>query len=187
MRHFALLLALTALAPASPAQNYTTAGGLRLGTEWGLTLQQRIQKKWTAEFILQSAWNSDRFTFTALGEKHSALLFRGVNLYAGAGPHFGWEEGGTEAPSTTGVFGLSLVAGGELTLGRFVVSYDLKPAIDLVGGEKPLRWQSGLSVRYVLVKGKVFRKWERKRKKRKRRKDKPRIKIFPSKKDGDRG
>jgi len=181
MRHFALLLVLTALSPTSRAQNYTTAGGLRLGTEWGLTLQQRIQKKWTAELILQSGWNSERFTFTALAEKHSALLFRGVNLYAGAGPHFGWEESTGETASSRGVVGLSLVGGGELTLGRFVLSYDLKPAIDLVGGEKPLRWQSGLSVRYVLVKGKVFRKWERKRKKRKRQKEKPRIRLFPPK------
>ena len=48
--------------------------------------------------------------------------------------------------------GISGVIGAEITLGRFNISYDFKPAVNLRGGEKTFYSQTGVSVRYVAFK-----------------------------------
>ncbi|MEK7257275.1 MAG: hypothetical protein AAB316_21150, partial [Bacteroidota bacterium] len=138
------------------SQAYMTAGGVRLGTDWGLTLQQRIGKSMTLEGILQSSLQREEVMVTGLIEKHYPVVFRGLNLYVGAGAHKGWiNEEDTDSPDGADFedpFGLSFVGGAELTLGRLNFSYDFKPAFNLTGGEKKFYSQTGVSIRYVLLK-----------------------------------
>ena len=157
------------VATAPFAQSYNTAGGLRLGTDWGLTLQQRVAKKSTVEAIIQSSLQREEVLFTAMYEQHYPLLTKRLNFYAGAGLHKGWNTtnvGPTET-ITADPFGVTLVGGAETTLGRLNLSWDFKPAINLQGGEKKFYTQSGVSLRYVIAK-KVT---EKDREKRRRKKD----------------
>jgi len=170
---FHLLISLTPISLFSQA--YMTAGGLGLGTDWGLTVQQRLAKSLTAEGIVQSSLQREEVLLTGLVEKHYALVFRGLNLYAGAGLHKGWlnNTSSTEPPAQTAgdPFGLTFIGGAELTLGRLNFSYDFKPAINLSGGEKSFYTQTGVSVRYVFLKNKVYKKHLKEKKKAKRQKE----------------
>ena len=87
MKYFPILISLFILSTINPlfGQSYTTAGGIRLGTEVGLTLQQRVAKRLTVEGILQqSVGNSaerDEFVITALLEKHNPIISKRLNVY----------------------------------------------------------------------------------------------------------
>ncbi len=148
------------------SQAYFTAAGLRLGTEWGLSVQHRFAKSWTGEAILQSGFSNDDVLFTILAERHFPLIVRNFNLYGGGGLHWAWSGDGRELYRSGG--GLSLIGGVELSLGRLNLSYDLKPALTF-SSYRPLRMHTALSVRYILIKGSVFRKQQRKKKRAKRR------------------
>ena len=136
------------------AQSYTTAGGIRLGTELGLTLQQRLLKRVTLEGILQSGITKDEFTVTALVERHYPLISKRFNVYLGGGLHKGWVT--TNEASYDNPFGITGIAGAEFSIGRLNISYDFKPSINVSGGENPIYMHTGISARYILVKQKVF-------------------------------
>ncbi len=146
-------------------QAYFTAAGLRLGTEWGLTVQHRFTKRWTGEAILQSGLFRKEVLFTALAERHFPIVTKNLNVYGGGGVHWAWlKEDGDLA--RTGV-GLSFIGGLELSLGRLNISYDIKPAFTL-SLHRPILIHTGISVRYILVKGNVFKKQQRKKRRKKR-------------------
>jgi hypothetical protein len=174
MRLFALIIILVfTLAPCT-AQSWFTAGGMRLGTDWGLSLQQRLARKTSAELILQSSLSRDEGMLTILGKKHTSLLSRRFNLFVGAGYHTGWSTASIVTADYKGPKGVSLIAGAEATLGRINLSYDLKPAINIVGGEEPVYWQTGVSLRYVIAKDSFLKadpKKQRQRAREKRQKE----------------
>jgi hypothetical protein len=149
-----------------------TAGGLRLGTDWGLTLQQRLADHWTAEGILQSSLQREEVMVTGLLERHYPVIFKGLTLYFGAGIHKGWlnetADNELNPEEYTDPFGVSFIGGAELTLGRINISYDFKPAFNLSGGENKFYTQSGVSVRYVLLKNKVYKDLTKKKRKKER-------------------
>lgn len=159
------------------SQKYTTAFGARILGDYGATLQQRILDKYTIEVIGQSNFNN-RSSFMALFEVHQKLFFvRSVNAYAGAGPHIGWEtsDGGTKYNPV----GLTFIGGLEVTFfKRLNLSWDFKPQINITESAKRVRFQTGVSIRAVMVKRKTNilginrDKQKRKRKKRKRQKEK---------------
>lgn len=169
MKRF-ILINLFVLAGAQAfSQAYMTAGGFRLGTDWGLTLQQRLANRVTGEVILQSSFVRDEVMLTMLAERHVRLLVRHFNVYGGAGFHTGW--GNSLLPDYRNPFGLSFVGGVELTLGKLNLSYDLKPALNLRGGEQLMYAQTALSVRYVILDDKAYRDRQKAKKKRKRLKE----------------
>jgi len=135
------------------AQSYNTAAGMRLGTDWGLTVKQRIAKKTTLEGLFQSSLQREEVLLTLMGAQHFPVLTRRLNIYYGGGFHKGWinENDANEVPYKD-PFGLTLIGGLELSLGRLNLSYDFKPAINLSGGEKKFYTQTGISLRYVIIK-----------------------------------
>lgn len=171
MRYFVSILVLVfSLTVSLQAQSYFTAGGLRMGTDWGLTIQQRVTKRTTVELILQSSFFRDEGMVTLLGERHTPLISRRFNLYIGGGLHKGWHTVkpiyGVDEPERPGPFGITAIAGAEMTIGRLNLSYDIKPALNITGGDKFAYLQSGVSARYVIAK-KPF--WEEQKKGRKNR------------------
>ncbi len=138
-------------------QSYKTAAGIRIDNGINFTVQQYITDGWTAEGILHTPLRSDEIGFTLLAEKHQKILFRGINLYAGAGGHYYWqsEANRTEtAEVTDNVFGVSFIGGAELSLGRFNLAFDWKPELHLAGDQThPFEWTgASVSVRYILAK-----------------------------------
>jgi hypothetical protein len=157
MRHIlAYLLFFVFVTTASlSAQSYDAAFGVRLGTDWGMTGQLRmpvIHKNFAVEGIIQSSFQREEAALTLLGKQHYPLLSRRLNVFLGGGAHIGWNTASDETQTYDNPFGLDLAVGAELTLGRFNVSYDFKPAFNLVGGERTVYSQSGISVRYVVAK-----------------------------------
>jgi hypothetical protein len=128
------------------SQSYRTALGVRAGTELGLTLQQKAFEKTTVEGILTT--NRYRWQAQGLFEYHRPVLGKRINVYLGAGPHFGNEKG------YGSYWGITPIAGVEITLMKFVISYDYKPSININGGSGYVFHDSGLSVRMVLLRKK---------------------------------
>lgn len=151
--------------PVLHAQSYNTAAGFRLGTDWGLSVRQRLVQNISSEFLLQSSLQRDETQLTIMGVFHKPLITRRLNFYYGAGIHKGWvgEEGNYEDP-----FGLDFMAGLEFTIFRLNLTYDFKPALNLTGGEKTFYMQTGISLRYVMWKRDKY-PWEQNRRKRNRR------------------
>ncbi len=148
------------------AQKYVTAGGIRLGTEIGLTIQQAIYKQLTLELIMQSSFQNKINTITILGERHTRILTRRINFYMGGGFHKGWvdQELNLEDPS-----GITLIGGVEFAPSRLVISWDYKPAFNIWGGEKVISSETAFSLRYVFIKRKRkkinWKFWEKGKKK----------------------
>lgn len=142
-----------------------------MGTDWGLTLQQRVLETVTLEGILQSSFQREEVIVSVLVEKHYPIAVKGLNLYVGGGAHKGWNSQPVSADNPKGVenpLGISLVGGAELTLGRINVSYDFKPVFNAVGGDRPVYIQSGLSVRYVFLSNRDVRKMKRQKEREKK-------------------
>jgi hypothetical protein len=132
------------------SQSYNTGVGLRMGTEWGLTLRQRYYKNNAVEMLLQSSLQREETQLTVLGLFHKPLLTRRLNFYYGAGFHKGWAD--QLEVSYEDPWGIDFIAGLELTIGSINLSYDYKPAINLSGGAKTFDSQTGISLRYVIWK-----------------------------------
>lgn len=171
-------------------QGYDTAFGLRLGTEWGATFKHRLAKRTTGEFLIQYNNPRKETTLTLLGEQHFPILVRNFNIYGGGGIHKGFVDAdGGEAPYKDPL-GLTLIGGAELSLARINISWDIKPSINVVGGERTIYTHTGVSVRYIIDKRELINRRsdkEKERAKRKRRKEKEKRKKrrAKDKKDDD--
>ncbi|MBK8493279.1 MAG: hypothetical protein IPL49_20955 [Saprospirales bacterium] len=160
MKRIILLSILGLLAMQVDAQSYITAIGARVGTDWGLTLQQRLTKRLTIEGIAESSFSRDETMLTGLVETHLPLITRHFNIYGGAGIHKGWSTNQREFVEDP--YGVSFIGGAELTLGRFNLSYDFKPALNVVGGARKFYTTQAFSLRFVLIKDNIFYKGNKK-------------------------
>lgn len=150
------------------AQSYNTSVGMRMGTDWGLSAQHRIDKRLTIEGIIQSSLQRDEVMITALGERHYPFISPRFNFYMGGGLHKGWLNTKTKSDlEVKNPFGVDFIAGIEFTIARINLSYDFKPAVNIIGGEKTIYSQTGISIRYVVSK-KPFLKGNKKKKKKKK-------------------
>lgn len=175
MKYLLIVLAFLVGSHTLDAQSYNTAAGLRLGSGVGLSVNQRVANKTTLEGILNSRLKKDQLTATVLVKQHFPILFKRFNIYTGMGVHKGWY---TSAPAEGEIayenpFGVSLMGGAEISLGRFNISYDYKPSFNITGGEKAFQSETSVSLRYILMKRPTkFDKWKKKRKKKKKQKAK---------------
>lgn len=153
----ALLVLTVVLTLPVGAQSYDFAVGMRVGTEWGATAQLRlpqVHKNFVVEGILQSTIGRDEGSFTLLAKQHRPLISRRLNLFYGGGGHGGWsnEVDGESGRTFNGPVGLTGIVGLEATVGRFNLSYDYKPAINVSGGQNVIDTHTAVSVRYVIAK-----------------------------------
>lgn len=147
------------------AQSYKTAGGIRFDNGMQITVKQHIVKNWTAEGILHTSLGSPDLGFSLLAEKHHKILFRGLNFYTGAGIHYYSQNElkRSENEVADNVFGLSLIGGAEISLGRINLSIDWKPEIHLSNTVDAFDWNgASLSVRYIFAKRerKTIKDWK---------------------------
>jgi hypothetical protein len=147
------------------AQSYDISMGVRLGTDMGITYKHRIAKRVTLEGIVQSSIYREEANVTVLAEKHMPFLTRRLNFYTGGGFHKGWVTSAKSDLTPEDPFGVTLIAGIEFTVARLNISWDYKPAINIIGGDKRLYSQSGISVRYVMKKRKIIDRKKRNNKK----------------------
>jgi hypothetical protein len=155
MRNWILILftaGMLGLTFVAQAQSYRSAMGIRLGTEWGLSFKYQVFDKVTAEAIFQSSFSDPANRLSILGAKHFPLITKGFNLYFGGGPHLGWLDLGIQNQPVHA--GITFIGGAEITLGKLNVSWDIKPAINVIGisGYKFVDPNTAVSVRYVFNK-----------------------------------
>ncbi|MDO8367990.1 MAG: hypothetical protein Q7T20_14405 [Saprospiraceae bacterium] len=151
-----LFFALLFIAP-TVAQRYKTAAGVRFDNGFNLTVQQYITKGWTIEGILHTPLIASKdLGITLLAEKHHKILFKGTNLYAGAGAHYYWQQNSVRDADEIheNVMGLSGIAGLEVSLGRINLAVDWKPELHLSGDQaRPFEWNgASVSLRYIIEK-----------------------------------
>ncbi len=143
----------TLIIPNLSAQSYMTAAGIRLGGGIGLSVQQLVSKKVTVEAQLRSDFARDLTDLAILGERHHAILVRNINFYVGGGFYKGWYNDSAET-NNKNPFGVSFIAGIELTVAPLVISLDFRPDINLVGSGSGFQSHSALSLRHVFIKKK---------------------------------
>ena len=134
------------------AQAYFSTGGLRLGTDYGLSFKQRIMKKATIEGILFSNNNGKtNLGLAVLADQHRSILTKNFNLFYGAGFTWQWEYINQESLEKKTSFGIPLQAGIELTVGRINLSWDYIPILYISTKSNAFNSLKGLSVRYVFL------------------------------------
>ncbi|MCB0534058.1 MAG: hypothetical protein H6574_07995 [Lewinellaceae bacterium] len=158
-------LGLLLFANNAQAQSYKTAAGIRVDKGFNITVQQHIVNNWTAEGIVHTSVGSDNLGLTLLAEKHQKILFRGLNLYYGAGGHYYAQNDPTQTETTVKnhVYGLSMIGGAEVSLGRINLALDWKPELHFSESSQPFNWNgASLSVRYIFAKRekKRIRDWK---------------------------
>ena len=150
---FFLLLA-TLLSQPAAAQKYRTAAGLRSdGSNYGLTIQQRVLPKTTLEGLGMLAPRER--SATLLVERHFGILGPSLNYYVGAGGHYG------DNRDTGHFWGFDGIIGAEYKIAfiPLVVAVDFQPTIEN-GSADWNRFPTAFSVRYIFVKQKktgIFR------------------------------
>lgn len=149
--HRVKILVVVCLIPImGQAQSYITAMGLRMGSNFGISLQQKIVGHLTVEGIVTSSAVTNQTTATALLEMHNSLISKRFNFYVGGGFHERWQ------PSLDGtgqnLRGVTAIAGAEMTLGRINISWDYKPVYHLNATTLPFESETAVSLRYVFVK-----------------------------------
>ena len=133
------------LAQSAAAQKYRTAAGLRLGSPYGITVQQAVAQRLTLEGIAGLA--SREVSGTVLAEYHFGVLGRSLNYYLGTGGHLGNNK-------DTGRFGgFDAIVGIEYKIAflPLVLSYDFKPSVEINSNDWA-RFPTALSIRYVFLK-----------------------------------
>ena len=152
-----LLLLAVLCTYATQAQTYNTAAGIRLGGGFDLTFQQYIRDHWTVEGILHTNLLSKNTGISVLAEKHHKVLIRNFGVYYGAGAHYYARKDENRIEPTVitrNVYGLSGIAGAEISFGRLNFAVDVKPEIHFAGDQvHPFEWNPiALSIRYIIDK-----------------------------------
>lgn len=178
MYKFLFLILLSFGANQAHSQSYISAGGVRLGTGFGFTFQQKVQKHTTIEGILNSSFRKDQMQLTILGEQHFPLISKRFNMYMGAGLHKAWNLDGES--TSVNPFGASFILGTEMTIAGLILSYDFKPAVHFQG-DKTFEFQTGLSLRYVFYRKTVVEQLKDNHQERKKKRVKARKKRQKSK------
>ncbi|MCB0667878.1 MAG: hypothetical protein KDC80_18755 [Saprospiraceae bacterium] len=132
------------------SQSYFTSMGLRMGSDFGITLQQKIVGHLTAEGIVSSSPVTRQTTGSLLVEMHNPLISKRFNFYLGGGLHNRW----LQDPEGQKLVrrGVTAIAGAEMTLGRINLSWDYKPVFHLNADTQPFESETAVSLRYVFVK-----------------------------------
>lgn len=168
------LLCLLLCLPLIGQAQYITAGGVCIGSDMGLTLQQRVWKKVTVEGVFETNLRGDS-RLSATVQRHYNIMFKGFNYYLGLGIHRGWEQLAYVDDNLDHPWGASGIVGVELKLGRSLLfSLHYRPGININGGQRFSYHQSGLSVRQVFIKEKRTPLFGGKNKRKRRRNKKDR-------------
>ncbi|MCB0655842.1 MAG: hypothetical protein KDC57_06885 [Saprospiraceae bacterium] len=160
-------------------QAYFTAGGVRLGTENGLSVKQRILKHSTIELGILSGFKTDYLSVGVDYHRHYPIFIRNLNLYAGLGLVSQRFQPQAFEQDVFKRHGVTFTGGIEATLGRVNVAWDYKPMFFLGNSDRLFASNSGISIRYVFLRNKDVKKWEREQDKKHRKKNqRKRPKLF---------
>jgi len=155
MFKYLLFLVLMTFATQADAQAYTTAIGVRIGSDYGATIQQRLTKKITLEGIYYGGFSEENVHANLLAQRHFPILGRRTNIYVGAGIGSHWIYNETNETFGAQQFVVPAVVGFEVSVGRINIAGDIMPHFSLMDKKlNSFNNVAALSVRYILVKKK---------------------------------
>lgn len=159
MKNFVAILLIAFLTQTSFSQSYNTAGGARLGDDFGVTLKQRIGKRTTLEGIYMGGLISNDYNAGVLVEQHFPLISKRFNFYLGAGIGSRWNHIENTDKEFIQHYSVPMTFGLEFTIGRLNLSADVMPHF-IMDKTVDKRFVSGsaFSLRYVFVKRKREKK-----------------------------
>lgn len=135
------------------AQSYFTTGGIRLGSDYGISLKQLILKRTTLEMIVSTDDQAKtNLGLCLLAAQHKPILTRNLNIFYGAGLAWNWQvEDLPEGMVKRTLFGFPVQAGLEFKVGRINFSWDYTPVLYISTKSNAFDSLKGLTVRYVFL------------------------------------
>ena len=159
MFKYLMLFVSFACATQLNGQSYDTAIGLRVGSDYGATIQQRITKKITVEGVYYGGFNEADVHANLLARRHFPIFTRRTNFYIGVGVGSHWIYDESNESFGAQQFTVPAVLGLEFTLGRLNISGDIMPHYVFNDGKpESLNSVAAISVRYVIKKKKPAKK-----------------------------
>jgi len=159
MFKYLLFLVLILSAIEINAQSYTTALGVRVGSDYGATIQQRVSKKVTLQGLYYGGFTEENVHANLLAQRHFPIITRRSTLFVGAGVGSHWIYDETNESFDGQRFVVPAVVGLDGRLGRLNVSGDIMPHFALVDKKvNSFNSVASLSVRFILVKKKPVKK-----------------------------
>jgi hypothetical protein len=154
IRSAIVLSYLTGIAGMLSAQKYNTLAGVRMADDFSIVFVQRLFDKHTLEARLGTGITAAEQRYVLIMNRHYPLISKRFNAFLGAGGFYSLP--GANSENNHYQTGLALDAGAELTIGRLSLAIDYQPNIAFSGKKSGalLQTNSGLSLRYVLVKRK---------------------------------
>lgn len=152
-RLFVILVAFILCSGQIFAQHYGLAAGLRVGNNYGLSVQGKLFDKTSAEVVLHPGVGQQNNAALIMVKRHQKFLTDRLNVYAGGGICQYWNSKPDNLDKRYSSGGLQAIVGAEITLGRYNFSWDFTPAV-LTWGDDSGAFKGGtaVSLRYVFIK-----------------------------------
>lgn len=136
------------------AQSYNTLLGARFGDDIGISVAQRVGNHTTLQLNHETGFNSSSPATSAYFVKHTPVLSRRLNVFAGIGAFAQFNSSQTDLPSVN-TYGPSGTLGAEFTVGRLNIAADWSPNLNINNAvNNRFSSSTGITVRYVLMRRK---------------------------------
>jgi len=147
------LLSLLIISNISFAQKYNLAAGLRWGGDFGISVSERIAKRWTLEQNINAEDQYNYYSVFAIAKYHQPIVTKRFNLFYGGGPGIVRvkETGEFEEASCLSILGQT---GLEFTINRISIYGALEPYFYNTAAGGRFKMHKVVSVKYVIVKRK---------------------------------
>ncbi|HEB62781.1 MAG TPA: hypothetical protein ENI82_06485 [Bacteroidetes bacterium] len=157
------LLSFLIISNMSFAQKYNLAAGLRWGGDFGLSISERIAKRWTLEQNINSEDENNYYSAFAIAKYHQPIVTSRFNWFYGGGPGMVRVK---ETPEYKEATSLSLLiqTGLEFTIKRVNLYAALEPYFYNTNSGARFKMHEVFAVKYVIIKRKS--KWKQKMNKR---------------------
>jgi len=141
------------------AQRYSTAAGVKIGSDYGLTVQQKVSKKMTVQGLYYGGFTNNNIHANVMAQRHFSVFSNRTNIFLGGGLGSHWNYDTEIQQFQDQSFVIPFGFGIETTLGRLNISADVMKHLPLseVNTGSGNRVAS-VSLRYVIVKDKRAKK-----------------------------
>ncbi len=146
------------------AQSYNSILGVRFGDDIAISAAQRVSNHTTVQLNHEVGFRNASPQTSAYFIKHTPILTRRLNVFAGVGAFVKLNNGINDAPTMVNTYGPSGTLGAEFTIGRLNFAADWSPTLN-INKDDPSKFNAstGISLRYVIIKRKSkIKSWREK-------------------------
>ena len=132
-------------------QKYNSSGGIRFGDDVGIAFAQRVSERVTFNLLVEPGILQDHQYFTLFANNHKPLISNRFNFFVGGGV-FVSSAISTNYETSYNKYGPMGSFGGELTIGRIILSADWIPRFNVASNGKRFESSSSIALKYVIYK-----------------------------------